>query len=149
MGMGGGCSRCRRPSGGFAVLRETKRLRGWTAQRHIGLEWKIGSGEAASFPRRVAVAGGAYPEVGAVAEEVGRAGACSLRESTARGWEASASKRLNRVVVSVIDVPPFITDMVSGSITRPLKCSRLVLSCLRKSACTRATKTFGLNGFLM
>src|SRR5258708_35910291 len=70
-------------------------------------------------------------------------------ESTARGWQASTRQMLNRDVVSLIDLPSLIFHLVSGSVTRPLKWSRLVLSCLRKSACKRATKTFGLNGFLM
>ena len=80
----------------LTVFLDTKRLPGWTAQRPIGLEWKIGPGEAASFPRRVAVAGGAYPEVGAVAEEVGRAGACSLRGGRAGANSVVRSGEVSR-----------------------------------------------------
>ncbi len=50
-----------------------------TPKRPIRLKGKVGPGEAASFPRRVAVAGGAYPEAGAEAGgEVGRVGTCSF-----------------------------------------------------------------------
>ena len=49
-----------------------KRLPGWTAQRPVGLERKVGSGEATGFPRRVAAVGGPYPETGA--DTAGRAG---------------------------------------------------------------------------
>src|SRR6266705_2629180 len=50
-----------------------------TSQGSIRLEGKVGSGEAASFPRRVAVGGGAYPEAGAEeASEAGLVGAYSF-----------------------------------------------------------------------
>src|SRR5713226_7567146 len=50
-----------------------------TPQGSIRLEGKVGSGEAASFPRRVAVVGGAYPETGAEeASEAGLVGAYSF-----------------------------------------------------------------------
>ncbi len=55
-----------------------KRLPCWTAQRPVGLERKVGSGEATGFPRRVAAVGGPYPETGA--DTAGRAGCIAACE---------------------------------------------------------------------
>ncbi len=64
---------------GFSTpLMGRKRLPCWTPQRPIGLERKILPREAACFPRRVAVAGGPYPDTGP-----GEAVACSLTEGMA------------------------------------------------------------------
>jgi hypothetical protein len=57
-----------------ALLGRVQRLACWTAERPVGLEGKVLSREAASFPRRVAVTGGPYPGAGA-----GESAACSLR----------------------------------------------------------------------
>src|SRR5207245_6192210 len=55
-----------------------KRLPCWTAQRPVGLERKVGSGEATGFPRRVAAVAWPYPETGA--DTAGRAGWLAGRE---------------------------------------------------------------------
>src|SRR6266568_886965 len=61
------------PIGFPAPLMGTKLLACWTTERPIGLERKVLPREATRFPRRVAVAGGPYPDAGA-----GEAAACSV-----------------------------------------------------------------------
>ncbi len=48
------------------------------SKRPVGLERKVGSGEATGFPRRVAAVGGPYPETGA--DTAGRAGCIAACE---------------------------------------------------------------------
>ena len=67
-------------------LLDSKRLPCRTPERSIGLERKVCAGETASFPRRVAVAGGAYPDAGAAVG--GRVEACSFG-----GGRAGANSR--------------------------------------------------------
>jgi len=55
------------PIGFLAPFMNTKSLACWTTERAIGLARKVLPREATSFPRRVAVAGGAYPDAGATA----------------------------------------------------------------------------------
>jgi hypothetical protein len=65
-----------------------------TSQGSIRLEGKVGSGEAARFPRRVAVVGGAYPEASAEgAGETGLVGACSLGALRAGAMEVVRTGR--------------------------------------------------------
>ena len=61
-----------------ASLMSGKRLSCWTAKRPIRLERKVLPRETTYFPRRVAVVGGPYPEVGV--DEIGRVATCSLGE---------------------------------------------------------------------
>ncbi len=57
-------------------LLAVKRMAGFALEGSVGLEREVSAGEAARFPRRVAVAGGPYPEaevgVGEAIEVAGR-----------------------------------------------------------------------------
>jgi hypothetical protein len=57
-------------------LLAVKRMACWALEGSVGLEREVSAGEAARFPRRVAVAGGPYPEaevgVGEAIEVAGR-----------------------------------------------------------------------------
>jgi hypothetical protein len=81
------------PIGLSAALLGRKRWPCWTPERPVGLERKVGSGEAPRFPRRVAVVGGPYPEAGA--DEAGRAAVGSLC-----GGRAGANSVMRRGVCS-------------------------------------------------